>query len=308
MYWLPKTQVLDDPYYEKVEVDVDFDKYNEVLAKYDKKLYKHQEEGIKFLLARNGAILADDMGLGKSIQSIIAALESGAKKILVVCPASVKINWEREINVFDKQTAIVNGFRWKEAKFTIINFDILKNYHTLDSDIKAATPEDPIHVINRELVNAKFDLAIVDEAHALKDNKSIRGELMVELAVKYGIPKVWLLTGTPVANRPMDFFNLLKLIKSPIADNWKYFAQRYCDGRNIYRTLKNGKKRKIWITDGASNLDELAAKTRNTIIRRLKKDVLDMPDKVITPVYHELSNKSRDEYTMLWDNYLLERK
>jgi SNF2 family DNA or RNA helicase len=62
----------------------------------NKKLYQHQEDGIKFLLSRNGAILGDDMGLGKSMQSIIAALESGAKKILVVCPSSTKINWERD--------------------------------------------------------------------------------------------------------------------------------------------------------------------------------------------------------------------
>jgi len=86
-----------------------FDKYNEILAEEGKKLYNHQEEGIKFLLSRNGCILADDMGLGKSIQSIIAALESGAERILVVCPSSAKINWEREINVFCKDTAIIEG-------------------------------------------------------------------------------------------------------------------------------------------------------------------------------------------------------
>jgi len=73
MYWLPKTQVTDDPYFEPIIVDVDFEKYNKILKKYGKKLYKHQEEGIKFLLSRNGCILADDMGLGKSVQSIVAA-------------------------------------------------------------------------------------------------------------------------------------------------------------------------------------------------------------------------------------------
>ena len=116
MYWLPKTQVTDDPYFEPLNVEVDFTKYNEILAKSGKKLYKHQEEGIKFLLSRNGCILADDMGLGKTNQSIIAALESGAKKILIICPSSAKINWEREINVFSKHTTIVDGKKWNEAK------------------------------------------------------------------------------------------------------------------------------------------------------------------------------------------------
>jgi len=307
MYWIPKTQVTDDPYFEPIKVEVDFTKYNEILSKQGKKLYKHQEEGIKFLLSRNGCILADDMGLGKSIQSIIAALESGAKKILVVAPSSAKINWEREINVFCDETVIIDGKKWNEAKFTIINFDILKNFHTL-KDTKKKTKDTVEETLNRELANAKFDLAIIDEAHNLKNNDSIRGKIMVELCVKHGIPKVWLLTGTPVANRPMDFFNLLKIIKSPIADNWKHYAQRYCDGKKFFKTLKNGQKRQIWITDGASNLDELASKTKNVILRRLKTDVLDMPDKVITPMYHKLSDKEWKQYDQLWDDYLLKRE
>lgn len=306
MYFLPKTQVTDDPYFEPINIEVDFEKYNNVLAKQKKKLYQHQEEGVKFLLSRNGCILADDMGLGKSIQSIIAALESGAKKILVVCPSSAKINWEREINVFCKDTAIIDGKKWKEAKFTIINYDILKNFHTLVEGRKQLTPEE-LESINRDLANVNFDLAIIDEAHYLKNNDSIRGKIMVELSVKHLIPKVWLLTGTPVANRPMDFFNLLKIIKSPLAQNWKHYAVRYCDGRQFFRTLKSGQRKQIWLTDGASNLEELASKTKNIILRRLKTEVLDMPDKVITPMYYELNSTGRKEYEQLWEDYLQKR-
>lgn len=306
MYWLPKTQVIDDPYFEPINIDVDFTKYNEILAKLDKKLYQHQEDGIKFLLSRNGCILADDMGLGKSMQSIIAALESGATDILVVCPSSAKINWKREINVFCNETTIIDGKKWSKAKFTIINFDILKNFHTLN-DGKKIKLDEPVKILNRELVNSKFDLCIVDEAHKLQDNTSIRSEIIVDIAVKHGIPKVWLLTGTPIANRPMDFFNLLKIIKVPLANNWKYYATRYCDGRKFFRTLKNGQKKQIWLTDGASNLDELSVKTKNIILRRLKTDVLDMPDKVITPMYHTLTTKGWIEYNALWEDYLEKR-
>lgn len=305
MYWIPKTQVTDDPYFEEIKIDVDFTKYNEVLSKSGKKLYQHQEDGVKFLLSRNGCILADDMGLGKSIQAIVAALESGAKKILVVCPSSTKINWEREINIFCNDTAIIDGKKWNEAKFTIINFDILKNFHTLIDKRKKPEPED---LIARELANAGFDLCIIDEAHYLKNNESIRGKIMVELCVKHKIEKVWLLTGTPVANRPMDFFNLLKIIKSPIAENWKHYAVRYCDGKKFFRTLKNGQKKQIWLTDGASNLEELANKTKNIIIRRLKTEVLDMPDKVITPMHHMLDKKGNKQYELLWEEYLEKRK
>ena len=237
-------------------------------------------------------------------QSIIAAMESGAKKILVVCPSSTKINWEREINVFCDDTTIIDGKKFSDAKFTIINFDILKNFHTLVKRGKES--EHP--VIHRQLAEAGYDLCIIDEAHYLKNNESIRGKIMVELAVKYNIEKVWLLTGTPVANRPMDFFNLLKIIKSPIAQNWQHYATRYCEGRKFFRTLKNGQKRQIWLTDGASNLEELASKTKNIILRRLKTEVLDMPDKVITPMHHLLDSKQQAQYEFLWEDYLLAKK
>jgi hypothetical protein len=237
-------------------------------------------------------------------QSIIAAIESGAKKILVVCPSSTKINWEREINVFCNDTTIIDGKKFSDAKFTIINFDILKNFHTLVKKGK----ENETPTIHRHLAEAGFDLCIIDEAHYLKNNDSIRGKIMVELSVKYNITKVWLLTGTPVANRPMDFFNLLKIIKSPIAQNWQHYATRYCEGRKFFRTLKNGQKRQIWLTDGASNLEELASKTKNIVLRRLKVDVLDMPDKVITPMHHVLDNKQKAEYEYLWEEYILAKK
>jgi SWI/SNF-related matrix-associated actin-dependent regulator of chromatin subfamily A-like protein 1 len=305
MYWLPKTQVIDDPYFEPINVEVNFDKYNDILSKFNKKLYQHQEEGVKFLLSRNGCILGFDMGLGKSITAIIAALESGAKKILVLSPSSAKINWEREINVFCKDTTIIEGKRWKEAKFTIINYDILKNFHTLVDGRKKAKEGE---IINRELVKANFDLVIIDEAHYLKNNDSIRGKIMLELCTKYGIPKAWLLTGTPVANRPMDFFNLLRIIKSPLADNWKYYSIRYCAARKMFRTLKNGQKKQIWITDGASNLDELADKTKNIILRKLKHEVLDMPEKIIIPTYHRLDKNEIKEYEALWEDYLEKRR
>jgi SWI/SNF-related matrix-associated actin-dependent regulator of chromatin subfamily A-like protein 1 len=305
MYWLPKTQVVDDPYFENIDIDVDFEKYTQ-LDKQKRIPFEHQKEGIKFLLSRNGCILADDMGLGKTYQAIVAALESGAQRILIVCPSAVKINWEREINDFDPNTSIISGRNWDRKKFTIINYDILKNFHTLGDGKKG---KDGVVVeFNRELVNSKFDLCIIDEAHYLKNNDSIRGEIMVDLCVKHNIPKVWLLTGTPIANRPMDFYNLLKLIKAPIVDNWKFYVQRYCEGRRFFKTLKNGRRKQIWLTNGASNLEELSVRTRNLILRRKKEDVLDMPEKTVSPIYQELSKKAWNQYETLWDEYLKKRQ
>ena len=299
MYWLAKTQVITDIYFDNIDVEVDFDKY-EKMDKLNRKLYDHQKSGIKFLLSRSGCILGDDMGLAKTAQSIIAALESGAERILVVCPASVKINWLREINCYCDDVVIVSGKKWKSAKFTIINYDILKNFHTVKE--RGKKQEDII--LKRELIDAKFDIVIIDEAHKLKNPKSIRGKIMSELSIKFNVNRVWLLTGTPITNRPMDYYNLLKIIRSSISENWIYYTKRYCAGRHFFKKLKSGVKKEIWLTDGASNLEEMANKTKNIILRRKKEDVLDMPEKTIVPLFHELEENERSEYDTLWDEYV----
>jgi len=230
-------------------------------------------------------------------QSIVAALECDAQRVLIVCPSSLKINWMREIENFTDDVAIVSGRHWVDARFVIVNYDVLKNFHTI-LDPKKEYEE---WEVLSNIVDFKPDLMILDEAHYIKNHKSIRGKILKDIGKNYSPERVWLLTGTPIANRPMDYYNLLAIIKSPVANNWIHFAKRYCDGR---RFKKGG--RYIWVTDGASNLDELAIKTRRTILRRKKEDVLDLPDKLITPIYLELENK--DGYEAVWDEYLAKRK
>lgn len=269
--------------------------------KYNKKLYSYQEDGINFLLSSDRCILGDQMGLGKSIQSIVAAIESGVNKILIVCPASLKLNWKHEIELFSNDVSIINSNNYKTAKFTIINYDILKNFHSLgkNKDIEQ----------HRELVNTNFDLIIADEAHYLKSPDAIRSKIINEISLKFNPNiKVWLLTGSPISNKVMDFFNLLKIVKAPIADNWEFYARRFCDGKKFFKTLKNGKQKYIWVTNGATNLDELSNHTQRYILRRLSVDALDLPDKLTIPIYYELSQDKRKIYNELWNDYLIKRK
>lgn len=240
-----------------------------------------------------------------TLTAIVAALHTRYKRILVICPSSVKINWERELNTFTDNTTIVDGRVWKQARFTIINYDILQNFHTLDSKVD---PNDPPMYLSRELVNANFDLIIVDEAHNLRNKKSIRGEIVSELATKFGKPKVWLLSGTPVANRPLDFYNLLRLIRSDVADDYMHYMKRYCEGRQFNKKLANGKTRQVMVANGASNLDELAKRTKHLLIRRLKSEVVDMPEKQIIRYRQKLSDQGRRDYENVWDVYLEKRK
>ena len=272
--WLPKSAILQEE--KKLNRQIDYTPYN------NRPPLEHQKVAIEKLLANNKFILADDMGLGKTTAAVIAALESGAKKILIVCPASLKINWSREIqNYTDRKTLIVEGRKWGSTfDFYIINYDIIKNYHTTDNN------EDSDDY--KLLVNEGFDLAIVDEAHYISNNTARRTQLLNDILSK--IPKVWLLTGTPMTSRPINYFNLLKIVESPLTLNWQSYVYRYCKGYQF--RVGN---RKVWNTSGASNLDELRERTKNIVLRRLKSEVLDLPDKIITPVFLELKSTDYNE-------------
>ncbi len=296
LIWIPKTQLIDDIHYEELEIEVDYEKFKD-LDKRGWRAFKHQEEGIEFLLKTPKCVLADDMGLGKTYQSIVAALECESERVLIVCPASLKINWMREVQNFCEDVSIISGKHWDPSRFTIINYDILKNFHTIEE--RGKTYED--WELRREIVEFNPDLIILDEAHFIKNHKSIRGKILKDLSKRFTPDRIWLLTGTPIANRPMDYYNLLSIIDSPVARNWVHYARTYCEGM---RFKKGG--RYIWVTKGASNLQELNDKTKRTILRRKKEDVLDLPDKLITPVYLELQNV--DGYKNVWGEYLKQRK
>jgi SNF2 family DNA or RNA helicase len=272
--WVPKAVIVQPE--KKLDRVIDYSKY-EKRAPMD-----HQKVAIEKLLANDKFILADDMGLGKTTSAVIATLESGAKKILIVCPASLKINWKREIeNYTDRRILIVEGRKWGSTfDFYIINYDIIKNYHTTE---ESEDSED-----YKLLVNEKFDLAIVDEAHYISNTTANRTRLLND--VLSTIPKVWLLTGTPMTSRPINYFNLLKLVDSPLTLNWQTYVKRYCKGYQF----KVG-ARKVWNTSGASNLDELRERTKNIVLRRMKTDILDLPEKLITPIFIELNSKMYDE-------------
>ena len=296
LIWVPKTQLLTDIHFEEIDVEVDYKKYQK-LDNRGWSAFKHQEDGIEFLLKNKKCILADDMGLGKTYQSIVAALEIEAERVLIVCPSSLKINWMREIENFCEDVSIIKGKHWDPDRFTIINYDILKNFHTIEE--KGKKYED--WELRREIVEFNPDLIILDEAHFVKNHKSIRGKILKDISKRFKTERVWLLTGTPIANRPMDYFNLLSIIDSPVTNNWVHYAKTYCEGM---RFKKGG--RFIWVTNGASNLEELATKTKRTILRRKKEHVLDLPEKLITPVYLELSNV--DGYKNVWNEYMEQRK
>ena len=271
--WLPKVALQKN---RQREVNIDYEKYSH------RPPLSHQKEAIEKLVGNDKYILADDMGLGKTTSTVIASLESDIEKVLIICPASLKINWQREIeNYTDKEISIIEGKKWEPADYTIINYDILKNFH------------DPKHPEKSDILNYGFDLIVMDEAHYIQNVKANRTKIANSIVKKVG--RVWLLTGTPMTSRPMNYYNLLDLVDSPVADNWMAYAIRYCAG---YQFSVGAKK--VWNVTGSSNLEELRDRTKPQVLRRLKEDILDLPEKIITPVHLRLKSK---EYEKLMGEY-----
>ena len=268
--WLPKVALLKT--HNTIEVKIDYTKYRH------RPPLEHQKTAIEKLVGSKRFILADDMGLGKTTSTIIAALETDIKKILIICPASLKINWEREIrNYTDRSVYICEGKNFStEHDFVIVNYDIIKNFY----DLKDKE--------NSPITKGNFDLVIIDEAHYISNPQAQRTKL-INSFVK-DVEYLWLLTGTPMTSRPINYYNLLNLIESPVAQNWMAYVIRYCQGYQF----KAG-NRKVWNVNGASNLEELRDRTSRQVLRRLKEDVLDLPEKIITPIYLRLKSKKYEE-------------
>jgi SWI/SNF-related matrix-associated actin-dependent regulator of chromatin subfamily A-like protein 1 len=215
---------------------------------------------------RRGVLLADQMGLGKTIQALGLINDQPSRfggKVLVICPASLKLNWAREAEkwLIKKPTICIPTTK-THGKETSNNFSayslVIINY-----DIAGKLKE--------KLMAESWDLVIVDEAHALKNSKAIRTRAILGGGRERTAPlpaRFWLMmTGTPILNRPCELWTLLQTLdKQGLGGDFFGYHVRYCDGK------KNGFG---WDFSGASNLDELQEKLRSSImIRRLKEDVL----------------------------------
>lgn len=257
-------------------------------------LFKHQEEGIEFLKKTPRAILADEMGLGKTRQAIIAAGEEvpSGEAILVICPASLKINWEREVKMVfpDHDVHTVQSgpeTTLPDARWIIINYDMLPKYK---------------EQILLRIAERKVSAAIIDEAHYIKGKGTIRATTTLDIVLQ--LERVYALTGTPIMNRPIELFNLLKAIKHPLGRARTVYAKRYCGAYMKTIIKKNGMVIRFFDDKGATHLEELREFTKGSILRRLKKNVLDLPPKIISVQITDLSRESRKEYDNAFDNYV----
>lgn len=236
-------------------------------------LHPFQSQGIHFLEKRNGrALIADEMGLGKTIQALAwLQLHPEKRPAIVITPASLKYNWKNEAEKFmtNPDVQILSGTNTNAAitgSIIIINYDIVPNW--CDA-----------------LLKVKAKVIVMDEIHYIKNNKAKRTNAAQKLART--IPHIIGLSGTPIVNRPVEFFNALNLIQPNFIPRWNYL-RRYCNAKH------NGFG---WDFNGASNTQELHEKLNNQImIRRKKADVLkELPAKTYSPIAMPISNAKEYE-------------
>jgi SWI/SNF-related matrix-associated actin-dependent regulator 1 of chromatin subfamily A len=216
--------------------------------------YEYQKEGVRFILERPGTLLADDTGVGKTRQAIevINALPT-LRYILIVCPATVRIHWRRELEKWLTRPLSIGVVGVDEVPdevlskvgVLVINYDRLVQY--------------------RELLHSRvWGMAVYDEVHLLKTVDAKRSQV----ALKIQAVKRLALSGTPLPNRPVELYGPLAWLNPtlwPPKERFR-FALRYCGAIQT---------RFGWDLSGASNLDELRERLRVTVmLRRTKAEVL----------------------------------
>lgn len=380
LLFIPKNAILTNFLVDDFhEIFVDFERYNRLSMSRDPNRYikPHQEDAIKFLLSRKKCILADDMGLGKTLSLSVASIEGNFDCVLIICPASLKTNWKKELMWYvpEKDISIIESFntktknelekflgysenksnktreellleaesagKWNDNRFVIINFDIIDEFYKIPTtrskvNVNEAFNQSPL----LQFIHNKKALIIIDEAHRLSNNTSIRYKVIKDL-IKRGNPEsIYLATGTPVTNNPKNLFCLLQFLDDPIKDNWDFFMNRYCGamkipakgekakwegiylkrvGKNSWFQLTQAEKddlktfirnhaRMITITNGATNLDELKDRISHIYLRRVKEDLGGLPKKVCHELFYELNPIQKKEYDRLWDEYEVKQK
>ena len=248
------------------------------------KPYKYQEEGIRFMIDRlesemGFTLLADDVGLGKTIQSIAVMQhfkkKHGIRKILIICKKSIKTQWKRELvkitgdedlNIFMTEDTKKKRVKAYEEALNSDECILITNYHNYLNDT------DYIRKIN-------FEFVIIDEVHCIKGRK---GKMNNNIGEIIRNRKIIFLTGTPIMSKPDDIFGIVQMASPDYFGEYKDFSNEYIVaeiGAYGYQII------------GAKNLDVLSSKIKAFMMRRTNEDVsIELPEVSITQVTAEMDN------------------
>ncbi len=220
-----------------------------------------QKAGVAWALSHEGTLIGDDMGLGKTVEALgVVNADSTVNSVLVVCPLSVALNWKAEAGKWLTREASIGVASSKELPDTDV---VIAHWGIISKHAEA-------------LRERNWDLVVLDEAQYAKNPKAGRTKALFGDRTKRIAPLVagrrLALSGTPIPNRPIEIYPVLKWLAPQDFPSWMTFALRYCNGHNTAYGFDS---------TGASHLDELQERLRSSVmVRRLKKDVLtELPEK-----------------------------
>lgn len=252
-------------------------KFQEVVNTNGSKLYPYQLIGVHYLSAAKTALLADDMGLGKTIQSIQAVLMLGCKKVLILCPATLKGNWQRQLKEhFDIVGTIITGNiterkkQWLDSgQFVIVNYELLQR--------------------DWNIIPKTWDAILADEAVYLKNHFSNRTKLTKKLRAAYKFA----LSGIPIETSLLDFHSIMEWVNPKLLPSLFRFKERYC--------IKDWAGKVI----GYKKVDEIHLLTSPFVLRRKKEEVLkELPPKIYSDFPLQLDEEGLAAYNELADDFI----
>jgi SWI/SNF-related matrix-associated actin-dependent regulator 1 of chromatin subfamily A len=229
-----------------------------------------QKAGVAYAANTKACLFADPMGLGKTIQSIGTMNYLGLNRGIVACPASLCFNWEKEL------------LKWHVAKPKVaVLTKALKDFNGVDFLIVSYALLSKVEWLKRIAEFGKVDIVVLDECHYLKNPKAKRTKhVLANNGLRSFATRVHCISGTPIVNRPIEIYPVVKALRPETIDNFTYFqyAIKFC---GAYKGPFG------WNFNGATNLKELGRRLRsNFMVQRKKEEVLsDLPDKTITMAY-----------------------
>ncbi len=264
---------------------------NVLTGKLKADLYAYQREGVGFLVHNHRALLADDMGLGKTLQAMAGALylqqTTGLQRVLIVCPSSLKYQWQEEIRKFtNERVQVITGSKQERTA-------IYESASTGDGGLLQVDDTPFFSVINYELVHRDIEqlqklapqLLILDEAQRVKNFRTKTAQAVFSIPAA----NVFVLTGTPLENQLMELFTILKFVddralgKNPVA-----FRDRYVV-TDQFGSIK-----------GYRHVEEVARKIAGITLRRTKEEALeDLPALVTSYARLELTDEQKGIYREL---------
>lgn len=257
--------------------------------------FAHQIDGFNFGLSHDRWLLGDEQGLGKTKQVIDIAVAKketcGYKHCLIVCGVNgLKWNWQNEIKTHSNETGWILGQRTKNRRVVIGSskdkLHDLEQLNTISSyflitNVESLRDEKISAKLNELCKNNTIQLVAIDEIHKCKNPSSQQGKGILKLQSECRIA----MTGTPLMNTPMDLYIILKWLGYE-KHSFYAFQNHYCikGGFGGYEVV------------GYKNLDELQEQINDIMLRRLKEDVLDLPDKLFIDEYVEMTGKQEQIY------------